>query len=164
MLGFTACAFPVFIWSIYNVLKEVPAWVLRLNTWDLVGTIAYTQVYALFESALIFIMLVLTAAILPNFLFRKKFIALVAILVFVTSIWFILAHFNDEKMREWGARQFLSWGLLYALSVMTSFLMVHRLGWVQKLIEKVVQRLNVLTLVYVLLGFASLIIVVIRNL
>ena len=47
---FAISMFVVHVWQIINMLQLVPAWRLRLDAWDLVGVIAYTQAFALLES------------------------------------------------------------------------------------------------------------------
>jgi hypothetical protein len=55
LLVFAACVLPVFIWSFYNLLNEVPAFVLRLSVTELIGTSAYVLAFALVESILFFL-------------------------------------------------------------------------------------------------------------
>ena len=69
-LVFAAIALPVFAWSIVNVLREMPSWVLRLRTWDLVGVIAYMQAFARFETLVVLLAMILLAVMLPGRLNR----------------------------------------------------------------------------------------------
>ena len=46
LLLFAICAFPVHVWYIVNLLRELPARMYDLNVWDLVGMSAYVLVFA----------------------------------------------------------------------------------------------------------------------
>lgn len=54
LLVFATCAFSVFLVSILTVLRSLPAWMLRMSAWDLVGAFAYTQALALLDTLLLF--------------------------------------------------------------------------------------------------------------
>jgi hypothetical protein len=163
ILGFAASAFPVFVWSIYHVLNEIPGWLMRLTAWELISAVAYTQALALFESMLVFLSLVLFAAILPIESVKRKFPSLATSVILITSFWFILAHFNDETIRSWGMKNFLIWGVIYLLSLTVSLYIVCRYEILQKAIDAVLQRVSVLSYLYIIFGVVSLFIVVIRN-
>jgi hypothetical protein len=162
-LAYAACALPIFIWSIYHVLRELPAWILRLNTWDLIGAVAYTQAFALVESTIVFVILIVLAVILPAGFFRSKFPSLSTAIIFLTSVWFILAHNNDEMIRLWGGRQFLIWGVVYAITVGVSTLLVYRFEILQRIINASLQRLSILSSLYAFIGVISLLVVIVRN-
>jgi hypothetical protein len=136
---------------------------MRLNTWDLIGVVAYTQAFALIESLVVLLLLLFGCAILPAQLFRNKFVAISALIVILTSAWFILAHYNDEIMRLWGLKQFAIWGGIYCLSIVLGALIVHRFERLEKAINDIVQRLIVLSSVYILMGILSVTVVIIRN-
>ena len=57
-LSFVAIAFPVHVWAIINILDFLPAWLLRLSTWELAGVISYPLVDALLESCILWVVLV----------------------------------------------------------------------------------------------------------
>ena len=163
ILLLAACVFFIHVWSIISVLREVPAWVLRLRFWDLIGVIAYTQVYALAESMVVFLVLIIIAAILPAKLFRDKLVALGTMVVLVTSIWFVLAHYNDEAIRLWGAKQFLPVLLTFLVSILIPYVLIQRYQKLEDTISAIVARLAVLAYVYVFLDVISIFIIVIRN-
>jgi hypothetical protein len=160
---FASCVFPVHVWSILNLLKEVPAWVLRLSSWELVGVIAYTQAMALLESVMILLILILLAAILPAWFFRDKFVAQGSMWVLLTSGWTVAAHYNYETIRLWHAKEFLFWVTLYLISIGVSYVLIHRYKKLQELVYSFAERLTVLSLIYVSIDFLSVAIVALRN-
>jgi hypothetical protein len=145
------------------VLREVPAWVLRLNTWDLIGVVAYTQVYALAESIVVFLVLIIIAAILPAKLFRDKLVVLGTMIVIISSTWFVFAHYNDEVIRLWGAKEFLFVLFAFLLSILIPYVLIQRYQKVADIIYNIVARVAVLAYVYLFLDVISIIIIVIRN-
>lgn len=158
-----ACILPVFFWSIINVLYEVPAWILRLSTWDLLGVIAYTQAFALVESVVIFLLILALALVLPRRFFREKFLALTATIMTISTIWLILAHYNDQVIRQWGLKQFLLWFLVIGFTIMVAYILVLRFEKVGVVVDAVYRRLSSLSFFYLFIGVIGLTIVVVRN-
>jgi hypothetical protein len=163
ILLFAACVFIIHVWSIISVLREVPAWVLRLNFWDLIGVIAYTQLYALAESVVVFLVLIIVAAVLPSKLFRDKLVALGTMVVLITSIWFVFAHYYDHVIRLWGLRQFLFVFLAFLVSILIPYVLIQRYSKIADIIVRIIEFISVLAYVYVFLDVISIIIIVIRN-
>src|SRR5574342_450210 len=89
---FLVCAFPLHVWTIILAFRDF-SWVSeRTNSWDAIGVVSYGLIFAFIESVVIFL-----AAILLGFLVSKKWnedrrLALVGVLVFVTSLWAILSY------------------------------------------------------------------------
>jgi len=48
-----ACVFPIHVWSLINVMREIPAWILRLSIAEMVGVIAHAQLFALIDTIFI---------------------------------------------------------------------------------------------------------------
>ena len=163
VLLFAACVFIVHVWSIISVLREVPAWILRLNYWDLIGVIAYTQVYALAESVVVFLILIVIAAILPARLFRDQMVALGTMIVLISSLWFVLAHYNDDAIRLWGGKQFLLILLVFIVSILVPYALIQSYSKIAEIIYKIVERLAILAYFYVFIDLISIFIIVIRN-
>lgn len=160
---FAACAFPIYVWAILSVLRQVPAWMLRLSSWELVSVIAYTQAFALLESVFVLFCLLFLGAVLPAQLFRDKFVALGSMAVFVTAAWAMIAQYNSEKTSLWGPKDFLPWLVLYSVSIGVPYLLIRRYERLEESVIAFVERLAVLSFFYVSIGVLSVIIVVLRN-
>lgn len=160
---FASCVVPVHVWSILNLLREVPAWVLRLSSWELIGVIAYTQAFALLESVMILLILILLGAILPARFFRDRFVAQGSMLVLLTSGWTVAAHYNYETIRLWHAKEFLFWSALCLASVGAPYVLIHRRKRLKEFIYSFAERLTVLSSIYVSIDLLSAIVVVLRN-
>jgi hypothetical protein len=160
---YLACLFPIQVWSIYNLLREVPAWLRQMSLWDVIGVVSYPQMFVLFESVVIFLPLVLLSALLPAGWFRDKFVALATGIVYLSVVWFILAHIYDLTLRYWGLGQLLPWIGLFLFSQILFFFLIHSSHKLQSIIVSWVNRVAVLSIVYLLIDLISVLIVVIRN-
>lgn len=160
---FAACAFPIHVWLIINVMREVPAWILRLSIWDLIGVISYSLMFALIETGIIFLGIVLLSLVLPRRFFRHKFVALSTMLVFVTSAWFIVLQYNSWIIEFKRPIISLIWALSFLLAAAVGYVLVSRRPKLEAGINNFVQRLGVLSFIYVFLDVVGLIIVIIRN-
>ena len=158
---YLACLFPIQIWAIYNLLREVPAWLHQMSVWDVIGVVSYPQVFVLIESVVICLPLVFLSTVLPARWFRDKFVALASGIIYLSVAWFILAHINDRTLRYWRLGQFPIG--LFVLSQMLFFFLIHYSRKLQSIIVSCVNRVAVLSIVYLMTGLISVLIIVIRN-
>ena len=97
-LIFAAVAFPIHVWAIIGALREVPAWILRLSVWDVIGVMSYTLVIALLETLLVTLGIELLTTLLPEQWRKKKRVAIASSIAFVASIWFGILHYNSTMI------------------------------------------------------------------
>jgi hypothetical protein len=135
-----------------------------MHAWDVIGVIAYLQAFALVESIIVFIPLLLLSMVLPLTWFRDKFVALGTGIVYLSAAWFIFALLHDQALRWWGFRLLLPWFGAYAASLLVLSVLIHRSSRLEALINSFVHRLTVLASTYLLIAFAAVVIVLIRNL
>lgn len=162
-LAFAVCAFPVYTWSIYQFIEQVPGWLYYLSVWDVLNIFAYTQLFALAESALLLLGLTLIAALLPARLFRANFVAIGTALVVLTAGWAIAAQYNDGILRTLPMRLLAVWAVIYAVSILVFYALVQRYDRLSKALTGFAERLLVLLYVYVPVSLVSLGIVIMRN-
>lgn len=160
---FAICAFPIFAWSIITVFRQIPAWTLRFTYWDLIGTIAYTQVFALFETAIVFGLLWLAAVLLPARMLRERFVAHSALIVLVAAAWFIYLQYHISIIEDRELFRLAIWAGTLLLMLLVAQVLVYRSARIRRVIEGVVDRLVVLSGIYVAVGIISIFIVIIRN-
>lgn len=84
---FLLCAFPLHLWTLFLSFRDVSWLTARTSLWDTVGVISYGLVFALFESLLLF-----TLALIAGFLVSLKWdankrVALIGILFMIVGIW-----------------------------------------------------------------------------
>ncbi len=158
-----ATVFPIHVWSLINVTREVPAWILRLSISDMVGVIAYAQFYALIDTLVIFIPLLLLAVLLPTTLFRNKFVAKGTAVIFISSAWFIFLHLNGQIIEQRQIAVLGIWGVSYLLVLAAAILIIQKNQKLEMAIVSFVQRLSVLSVLYLIIDLLSLIVIVVRN-
>jgi hypothetical protein len=174
---FLICAFPLHVWTIILAFRDF-SWVTeRTNSWDAIGVVSYGLVFAFVESVLVFLV-----AILLGFLVSRKWnedrrLALVGILVFITSLWAMLSYLyfmlNVSLPGEtitFLAGQAHPLRFLYALSLVLVVLtvifptyLVLRSDKVLKGMQGFFDRLSLLTMFYLFFDIVGLVIVIIRN-
>jgi hypothetical protein len=172
------CAFPLHVWTIILAFRDF-SWVAeRTQAWDAIGVLAYALVFAFVESLVVFLVAVLLGFLLPRQWVEGKRIALLSVLVLVTSFWAMLGqlYFLWNLSIPAGAIQFLAHNahplrvlyggllILVAPTVLVPTYLVLRSEGATRFILGVVDRLSLLASLYLLLDAASLVLVVIRNL
>lgn len=161
---FAVSVFVIHIWSIYNLLREIPAWILRLSYWELAGVISYTLLFALVESLIVLVFLIILAALLPARIFRDKFVSISTIFVFLAAVWIIPVRFYEDTIRSWGMVGMLIVLSMALISFVISYLVVMKSQKVEKFIDSLMQRVTLLTYIYVIVDIIAVFVVVSRNL
>jgi hypothetical protein len=161
--AFLACLVPIVAWSaVHTLLDGLEGWSRQMRLWDVIGVIAYVQVFALAESIVVFLPLVLLSLALPPSWFRDRFVGLAVGIVYLSAAWFVLAQLNDDTLRGWGSRELLPWVAAYAASLLLLGVIIHRNPRLDVIIGSFVERISVLASAYLVLLLAALVIVLIR--
>jgi len=163
---FLVCAFPIHVWAYINLFNDMPAMVLEMGVWRILGVTAYVLVFALLESLLVFGLILLVSFILPERLFGVKFVHVGAIFILTCSIFFLLLHLYSQ----WDIKSlsFQYWIALWALIGL--FIFIFSVYWlarnqqVQKRFQSGIENLAVLSLVYISLDLVGMLVIIIRNL
>lgn len=161
---FTICAFPVQIWAVLIMLQEMPVLLLRLPAWEILGVIAYTEAYALAESVLLWLILVVLAALLPRQFFRSRLVSQGTLLVLLSSLWAIVLHFRLNAFWQLTTPLRSAWIITYVVSLILATYYLHQSQKVEGWLLAFVSRVELLATLYVVLGVAGSLVVVGRNL
>lgn len=174
---FLICAFPLHVWTIVFGLLDM-SWVAeRTNFWDAVGVIAYGLVFAFLESLLIWL-----AACLLGFLISLHWqigqrVTALGALALAASFWGMagsLYFLLDTSLPSFILTTLIQSGhplkLLYAVVLalvipsiaLPVFLILHSKRF-YRLASDLLERLALLTTVYLALDAAGLVIVLLRN-
>jgi hypothetical protein len=166
---FIAVAFPVHIWAIVVTLKRFPPYLLHLKISEFLGIVAYTLVSTLLECILITILLITIGVGLPQRFFKEKIASLAAAL---TPIALVIAY--SVQIQDFDASfQFLTympfkeWGMTWVFGMIPILIISYFVGKYQKfseLLSKYVDRITVLSLVYIFCDLIAVVIVICRNL
>jgi hypothetical protein len=161
---FTACVLVVQAWELYNLIYNIPAIQHRETTWDLLGILAVVQVFALFESLVICLLLTGLAILLPTRWMRGQFVAQASGVLLVSAAWAVGIHLAGQPMTTW-SRPILWLGCtLYLASLALSGWVIRRFPRLEGGIHRILASAGLLAWVYVTLGLAGLGIILIRNL
>lgn len=155
---------PVHIWAIFNVLREIPAWILRMNFWDMIGVVAYTQIFALFESIVLFVLFLLAVVLLPVNWLRKDVVVSSAIIMFALSVWLVVLHFHANWLFDRNFSLLSIWFVTLVVTLPLLLLLTKKRKSMRLSITNLMGRFAVLAAFYLLIDAFSLAIVLFRNL
>lgn len=174
---FLICAFPLHFWTLLLAFRDV-SWVAeRTNFWDAIGVVSYGMIFAFVESLLFFLLASFCGLLISQWWGKEKRLAITSILVLVLALWAMLGQL--VALQDWDVPDLLLGFLvgsahplrnIYIIilsfivpSVVLPILIVYKSEKILRIILDMVDRVSLLTLVYLLLDFMALVIVIIRN-
>lgn len=162
VLVFIGCVFVIHVWAFVNMFYTIPAWLLRMNMGQLIGSSAYVLSFALMESCLVWGFLLLLALILPKTLLRKQFVAQSIGLVLISAFFSIVLHFNYAFLVT--RRIFIP--LLAACFIALVLVVLFWIGRSERfdrVTRAILERLSVLSGIYLFFDAIAVLIVLARN-
>ena len=177
-LLFLSTALPIHLWTIILVLRDF-SWVAeRTNAWDAVGVAAYGMIFAFIETIFVFAIIVLVGFFLPKQWEENKRIAFLSMIVFLVALWAIIGqlYFMLNIDLPSGLMMFLvrsghplRWiyaGLfvLVSLTVIVPVYFFIRSEKMYRSIFNFIDRLAVLSAIYLVFDGISLVVTLVRNL
>lgn len=163
-LLFSAVAVPVYSWAIFRFLERMTGWLYFHTIGEILSILAYVLLFALFESAVITILLLLLAAILPRSFFHRHLVSTGAMLFFIVIPGLIIFHYRFDDLRQMSRPLLLAGVAAYGLIALGLYLLVQRSQPLRRQLHNLAERLSVLTYIYVPLSLLALIVVLVRNL
>lgn len=165
---FLTILFPVTFWSVLNFSRELPSYLMRMKIGEILGVFAYTQVFALLESILVLVVLILIAELLPYQLFLKHFTTQAALLCLLATLWILPLHYKAQILAAYPEFEnnwtgIFWFGVFFALVLVISFLFRHY-SRIEHSFQTFIDKLTVVSMVYLIVDIASLGIVIVRNL
>ena len=176
-LLFLMSVFPQHLWTLIFAFRDMSWLISRTNVWDAVGNASYGMVFAFLESLVTFAILVLLGLFTPSRWEVNRRIAFLTLLLFVTVIWAMISQllylWNIWLPLSWlqliagtGRPLFTLYLISLALVSLTVSLPVAAFVWSKKALPSlldIMDRLSLLSLLYLFLDLIGLVIVVIRN-
>ena len=153
------CAFPIHVWTIVNMFRDVPSWALYMQQWELVSTIAYMLAFALFETLIILLPILVVGLILPKQWVSRVYVPWVGVMLVEGALAAIAFQFTIVQHSP--KRNLI---ILIALVLGGSTLLLLRFPKIGEILRSVVGRLTVLTFLYIFVDLVGLVIVIARNL
>jgi hypothetical protein len=155
---FVYSSFPMHVWTIINMFKDVPSWAIYMKYKEMIGSVAYTLALTLFETILIFVPVFLIGLAIPRRWMSDKYIPLVSVLLIEAALitirlqYFIKFDLPKKKL------------LLACLPILLlSAYFALKKPWVKALMKGISERMALLSMIYVAFDVLGLLIVIARN-
>ena len=176
-LLFLICAFPLHLWTLILAFRDI-SWITeRTNTWDAIGVVSYGMVFALVESVLIFLVLLLLGLITPWRWDPDRRIAFLAFLVLITSVWAMISQLlflwnvslpaqAIEFLRESDHPVRITYAVCLMVITPTVLLPAYSFLKTKKAVtvmQNLIERLSLLSMFYLVFDLLGVIIIVVRN-
>ncbi len=174
---FLISAFPLHLWTILLWLRDYSWIAARTDAWDAIGVGAYGLAIALLESIVVFLFAILMGYLLSSRWEEGRRTAILAFLVLITASWAISAQLfflfeldPSAFLIGWLAGRdhplrLLYFGVLMIVtgSVLLPVVLLLRSDKAVRSLHNLLDRLALLSGLYLLLDAAGLVIVILRN-
>ena len=175
---FAVTAFPVHLWALLMAFRDV-SWVAeRTRAADAVGVVAYALLFALLETAAVFILLLVLDFLLPASWKMEKRNALLGSLLLVVSLWAMLGQLYFLRGASLGGlvlaflvgsdhplRVILAVEVpLVIISVALPALAILRSKKFLNVVIDLFDRVMILSALYLLFDLIGIVFVIVRNL
>jgi hypothetical protein len=173
------CAFPLHIWTLILIFNDF-AWVAkRTNVWDAFAVGSYGLVFALIESAIVFLGVVILGFLVSAKWEENRRLALMSVLVLITSLWamfgqlYFLAHLSISLpealalflLRSGHPVRYLNLiaALIVGLTALAPAFFILKSQNAVRFVMSSIERISLLTTFYLFFDLIGLIIVILRN-
>lgn len=174
---FLVCAFPIHAWAIIMVIRDLEWIAERTNQWDAIGVFGYALLGALIESLLIFLVIILLSYLISQKWNAEKRFGVLFTVVFVSAFWsiigqlyFVLGGAAPQFIVDFAISSGHPLWVLYGISfpLVVASIVVPIYLFLQKYQSSgkfmaFVDRLILLSGMYLFLDVIGIIIVIIRN-
>jgi hypothetical protein len=155
---FAFCAFPAHVYTIYNLLEDIPNWYLYMDLWRLAGIISYSLIFALIESIALFLIVFAVGLLIPKRVLKDNFVPLSGIFILEATGFAMLLHLMPELFMT-----IRRWVKAFYIGVLISLPVLYFIEPIKKAVRFVLDRLSILSFAYVGIDLIAIIIVIIRN-
>ena len=174
---FLISAFPLHVWTLLLAFRDL-SWVAeRTNAWDAIGVASYGAVFAFLESLVVFLVFALLGLLIARQWGQETRLALLSVLVLILSLWATVSQLYfllNISLPEPVIRLFVQVPhplrvlyviatVLVAPTIIIPAWLVLRSNKVLRFMRGLIERLSLLTIVYLFFDIAGLVIVIIRN-
>lgn len=179
---FLIVSIPTHIWSIMLAFGDVQTITERTNMFDAVGFVAYMLLFALAETVLVFLVILIADFLLPRQWTRMQHVLTLGLLSFTVAFWTMLWQLNYWAFSRRGllynfvfienAAHPLRWGgailliivVLVLATVAAPILLVARSPKFVNTVTGIFNRLATLATFYMLVDVIGVLIIIYRNL
>jgi hypothetical protein len=157
---FTACVLPIHFWCIISLLIDIPSWLFIYDYIELIGGIAYTLVFCLLETLLVFTGVVTFRLLLPRRWAADWFVSFSILMVFELTMTALLFQFFTVQGIYYKTELIAVSAVVIGLTA----LLVSKFTRLNKLIRLITNHFSILAYIYIFFDVVGLFIVLIRNL
>lgn len=141
------------------MLRNVPSWILYMSGSDIVGSIAYHLLFTIFETILVYLLILIIGLLIPRRWLPQPFLSMSAVLLLELSI---MAIVFQHLVQQYSSLRWMSVACLMILAL--SIIVVPKISILQKISRLLAERLTILTFLYVFFDIFGVAIVIVRNL
>jgi len=150
-------------WSIWQFLYRLPSFLMYLDLLNLLAVFAYYMAFAFLESILLLVLLGTVAIILPKQWYAANFDAVS--LPIVLGLTVSAAMYQKRMGNAYsGIDSILSWFGFTLLAVLFLALVFGYFRGIRNISGKVMERISIMSYLYIPVGIISLLAVIYRNL
>jgi len=150
-------------WSVWQFLYRLPSYLMYLDLLNLLAVFAYYMAFAFVESIILLVLFGMIAIILPKNWYADHFEAVNLPIVLGMAV--SAAKYQQQIGNTYsGISSILTWFGFTFLIVLSLALIFGIIGPLRKLSGKVMERISIMSYLYIPIGLFSLLVVVFRNL
>jgi hypothetical protein len=154
---FVFSAFPIHLWTIINMLYDVPSLLLYMTGSEILASLSYNMFFALIETVIV-LGVVLAIGMLMPLRWAQNFVPFSSIIL--TELAIMMMLFQILAYRSFP--RILLFVVFLLLLILTA-LTIPKYPKLQDITQKVSNRLSLLTSLYILIDLFGMIIVITRN-
>jgi hypothetical protein len=129
----------------------------------MIGIISYPLAFALLESSLVLIGLILLAVILPGKLLRDSFVAQGSLAGLLATLGMVFAHLYGKGFGIWSVRGFGKYLLILVGIIFASWILIYYVKKLKSVVESIADRISPLSIAYLALDLLAVITIIVRN-
>ena len=165
---FSLAVFFIYSWTIFRMFYEPPSWLYYLNILNILVLVAYAMMFALVESSLLFVFTCFIGILLPERIFRQRFVTQGCLLVSLVCFVAVSAQRRLGLILQMQSWQIiivpLAFILLSIAILVLSAWIYDRFTRIPAFVQGLAERISVFVYIYLPLGLLSLGVVLFRNL
>ena len=175
---FLICAFPLHLWTLILAFRDISWLTERTNIQDAIGVVSYGLLFALIETILVFLVLVLIGLITPRRWESDRRIAFLAFLVLILSVWAMISQLlfiwnvslpdaAIEFLRRSDHPLRITYAVCLIVIIPTVLVPAYSFLRTQKAVtvmQNLMERLSLLSMFYLVFDLLGIIIILARNL
>jgi len=167
-LLYATTAIPVHLWAVLLFFYSLPAYLVRMNIWTMLGILAYVLALALLESLLVTAVLAVIALILPHRFFKQYFIPQGVLIILLSTLWLIPVHFAlINTAQVWLSPSIDAllptvWLISLVGALLGFSVLLRRRPGVARFLTDLAERFTILSTVYLGLDLFALMAIILR--